>query len=145
MATEGVEYRNPRNKFCTICGAPVIAACPRCQTPIRGYFHVPGVFTTVRYHAPAYCFECGTAFPWTAEKLGAAKDLADEVEDLSAADRAKLKTAIDDVAGGGPRAEAGAARIKRLLGKASSGVGQALWKISVDVASEAAKKILLGN
>ena len=36
-------------------------------------------------------------------------------------------------------------RIKRLLGKASSNVGQALWRISVEVASEAAKKILLGS
>ena len=64
---------------------------------------------------------------------------------MSADDRAKLKTAIEEVAAGGPRAEVGAARIKRLLGKASSGVGQALWKISVEVASEAAKKVLLGS
>lgn len=126
------------------CAAPVIAACPNCKTPIRGFFYVPGVLTTAPYRPPAYCFECGTAFPWTAEKLSAAKDLADELEGVSADDRAKLKTAIEDVATCGPRAEAGAARIKRMVGKAGTAVGQALWKISVEVASEAAKKILTG-
>ena len=72
-------------------------------------------------------------------------DLADELEGVSADDRAKLKVAINEVAAGGPRAEVGAARIKRMLGTASTGVGKALWKITVEVASEAAKKILLGN
>jgi hypothetical protein len=32
-----------------------------------------------------------------------------------------------------------------MVGKATSEVGQALWKISIEVASEAAKKILMGN
>jgi hypothetical protein len=59
--------------------------------------------------------------------------------------RAELKIAMDAVAAGGPRAEAGAARIKRVLGNASTAIGQAIWKISVEVAGEAAKKILLGN
>jgi hypothetical protein len=57
----------------------------------------------------------------------------------------KLKKAIEEVAGGGPSAEAGAARIKRMLGTASTTVGQALWKITVGVASDAARKILLGG
>ena len=144
VASEALEYGSGQNKYCSACGSPVIAACPKCKTPIRGFFYVPGVLTTARYYPPAYCFECGTAFPWTAEKLSAAKELADELEDTSADDRAKLKTAIDDIAADGPRAAAGAARIKRMVGKAGTAVGQALWKISVDVASEAAKKILTG-
>jgi hypothetical protein len=79
------------------------------------------------------------------EKLAAAKDLADELDEVNADDRAKLKVAIDEVAGGGPRAEVGAARIKRILGKTGTAVGKAFWQITVDVASEAAKKILLGG
>jgi hypothetical protein len=98
-----------------------------------------------RYSPPSFCFECGKPFPWTIEKVSAAKDLADELEDVSQEDRTKLKTAIDDVAAGGPRAEAGAARIKRIVGKAGTTVGQALWKISIELASEAAKKVLLGG
>ena len=68
-----------------------------------------------------------------------------ELEDVSPEDRAKLKTAIDDVAAGGPRAEVGAARIKRIVGKAGTAVGKARWNICVEVAGEAARKILIGN
>ena len=142
VASDGIEYRSA-GKFCEDCAAPVITACPGCQTPIKGFPR--DVLSTAAYYPPAYCFACGAAFPWTTEKLAVAKELADELDGVSADDRAKLKTAIEEVAAGGPRAEVGAARIKRLLGKASSGVGQALWKISVEVASEAAKKVLLGS
>jgi len=46
---------------------------------------------------------------------------------------------------GGPRAEVGAFRIRKMLGKASTAVGKALWKMSVEVTSEAAKKVPLGG
>jgi hypothetical protein len=144
VATDAVEHYQP-GRFCADCGAELITACPNCRTPIRGDYHVPGVFALSTYTPPAYCFNCGKPFPWTAEKLSAANELADELDGMNADDREKLKAAISDVAAGGPRAEVGAARIKRLLGRASTGARQALWKISVDVASEAAKKILLGG
>ena len=145
VASEGIELGPPEGKFCSSCGAAVISNCPTCKAPIRGYYHVAGILSTAPYHPPAHCADCGAAFPWTAEKLAAAKDLADELENLSADDRAKLKSAIDDIAGGGSRAEVGAARIKRLLGKAGTAVGQAIWRISIEVASEAAKKVLTGG
>jgi hypothetical protein len=137
--------RHPPAEFCSDCGAAVLEACPKCGVGIRGHFVPPGV-TGVggAFDPPSFCFSCGQPFPWTVEKLLAAKDLADEL-DLSADDRATLKTAIDDIATPGPRAEVGAARIKRLAGKAGTVVGRAFWKITVEVASEAAKKILLGN
>jgi hypothetical protein len=137
---------HPPGKFCSTCGAAVLASCPGCGAPVRGYFVPPGV-TAIggRYSPPSFCFECGKPFPWTIEKVSAAKELADELEDVSPDDRAKLKTAIDDVAAGGPLAEAGAARIKRMVGKAGTAIGRAIWKISVEVASEAAKKIMIGD
>jgi len=143
--TGDIEY-HPSAKFCAECGAAVITSCPDCGVPLRGHYVPPGA-TAVGgpYSPPNFCFSCGKQFPWTAEKVAAARDLADELEGVSADDRAKLKTAIDDVVAGGPRAELGATRIKRMLETASTSVGKALWKISVEVASEAAKKILLGN
>jgi hypothetical protein len=145
-AVAGDIESHPPGKFCSKCGASVITACPGCNAPIRGHFVPPGV-TGVGgpYSPPSFCFECGKAFPWTIEKIAAAKELADELEDISPEERAKLKNDLDEVAGGGPRSEVGALRIKRLVGKTTTAVGQALWKISLDVASEAAKKILLGN
>jgi hypothetical protein len=77
--------------------------------------------------------------------MAAARDLADLLEGISPDDRAKLKTAIEDVAVDGPRTEVAAARIKKMLKTASTSVGKALWKICVDVASEAAKKTMLGG
>jgi hypothetical protein len=136
---------HPPAKFCAECGAAVLMTCPGCGEWLRGHFVPAGVSGVGGvFDPPSYCFSCGQPFPWTTEKLSAAKDLADELEGLSADDRAKLKTAIDDIATGGPRAEVGAARIKRLAGKAGNVVGRAFWKIVVDVASEAAKKVLLG-
>jgi hypothetical protein len=137
---------HPAAKFCAECGAKLMIACDGCGADLRGHYVPPGV-TGVGgpYSPPSFCSSCGKPFPWTTEKLAAAQDLADELEEVSADDRAKLKTAIDDVAAGGPRAEVGAARIKRMLGKTSTVVGQALWKIAVEVAGEAAKKILVGQ
>jgi hypothetical protein len=137
---------HPAAKFCAECGAPVLIACPGCGTELRGHFVPAGVSGVGgAFDPPRFCFSCGQPFPWTTEKMSAAKDLADELNGLSADDRAELKTAIDDIATRGPRAEVGAARIKRIAGKAGTAVGRAFWNISVEVASEAAKKILLGN
>jgi len=148
VATADAEtHRASVSNFCAVCGAKVITACPNCNAQIRGFYIPPSVSAVggIFKSLASYCHECGKPYPWTAEKLEAAKGLAEELENLTAEDREKLKTAIDYVAAGGPRAEAGAARIKRMLGKASTAVGQALWKITVDVASEAAKKILTGS
>ncbi len=103
--TEG----HPVARFCSQCGAVILSKCSGCDVKIRGYYVPPGT-TGVGgpLSPPAYCFSCGQSFPWTIEKLSTAKDLTDELDNISAEDRAKLKTAIDDVAAGGPRAEVGA-------------------------------------
>jgi hypothetical protein len=98
---------------------------PDLQNSNQGLFPRPGVFHDWPIQA-AYCFECGTALPWTTEKLAAARDLADELDSVSADDRAILETAIEDIATGGLRVEA--ARTKRLVGKASTAAGQAICK-----------------
>ena len=36
VASDGIEYRSA-GKFCEDCVAPVITACPGCQTPIKGF------------------------------------------------------------------------------------------------------------
>jgi hypothetical protein len=93
--------------------------------------------------APAFCFNCGQVFPWTTEKVAAAKELADEIDELTPEQRARLKEAIDDVSREGPRNEVGAARIKKLLAGGSTAAGKALWGMTVSLATEAAKKLLL--
>jgi hypothetical protein len=135
----------PATPFCDKCGGKVITDCPSCQKGIRGYYYVEGVISFGdNYSPPSFCFNCGKPFPWTAAKIAAGKELADEIENLSGEDRDKLKQALEDVSSDGPRTSLGAARLKKLLGNATSAVGKAAWKIAIEVATETAKKTLLG-
>jgi hypothetical protein len=135
-ARDAETNRGRLSKFCSTCGAEIITTCSNCGATIRGHYVRPGVSGGGGFFRLAsYCYECGKPYPWTAEKREAAKGLAEELEGVTAEDREKLKTAIDDLAAGGPRAEAGAARIERMLGNAGTAVDQALWKMTVDMAS----------
>lgn len=141
-----LERPHTEEKFCPTCGSPVVTTCAGCGTPIRGQYHVDGIIGLHSdYDPPSFCFNCGVPFPWTVTKLAAAKELTDELDGVSDDDKEKLKGALDDISREGPRSEVGAARIKKILKKTGTGVGNALYKIAVDVGSEAAKKILLGQ
>jgi hypothetical protein len=131
-------------KFCDTCGAATIEACPACGARIRGYYHVPNVFTTAQYSPPNHCHNCGEAFPWTKAKIAAAKEHAGELDDLSEDEKKQLQGAIDDLAAGGARTELAVTRFKKLMAKARQSVGSGLYKVAIDVASEAAKKALMG-
>jgi len=91
-----------------------------------------------------YCYSCGTAFPWTIAKIAAAKEHAAEIEGLDEAEREQLREAIDDLAAGGARTDLAASRFKRLMKKAGVEFGSGLYKVVVDVASDTAKKLMIG-
>jgi hypothetical protein len=129
-------------KFCAICGAATICTCPGCDVAIRGAFF--GSLTTREYEPPNHCHNCGEAFPWTKAKLAAAKEHALEIEGLEQSERVQLQNTFDDLAAGGPRTELAASRFKRLMKKGGQGVGSGLYKVAIDLASEATKKALLG-
>jgi hypothetical protein len=134
------------SRFCPHCGVETIQACPSCKAAIRGDYEVPGVVAIgFAYCPPNHCHNCGTAFPWKTAKLEAAKEHAAEVEGLDATERAQLQGAIDDLAAGGARIDLAASRFKRLMKKAGQTVGSGLYKIVLDVATEAAKKALVGS
>jgi hypothetical protein len=81
--------------FCTECGAPTITACQNCKAPIQGEYHVPGVFGFgAAYSPPSFCHKCGAAYPWTEAKLQAARELADELDELSPDEIEVLKGAL---------------------------------------------------
>jgi hypothetical protein len=132
-----------REKYCSECGSPTTETCPGCSHPIRGVWR--GSISTASMATPAYCVNCGAAFPWTAEKLAVAKEFADEIPELDTAEREQLKIAIDDLVSGGPKTELAASRFKRLVAKAGKTVGDALQRVVVDVVSETVKKTLLGG
>jgi len=136
---------HPADPFCGECGAEVLTKCPHCATGIRGFHDIEGGFVLAEPEAPGFCFHCGQPFPWTAERLSAAKELADEAEDLTHDQREAVKKALDDISSDGPRTELGAARLKKLLAKVGGPTGKALWRVAEAVATEGAKRMLLGG
>jgi hypothetical protein len=131
-----------RKKFCDKCGEPTITQCMSCTAEIRGHYR-GGWVSTRKPPVPSFCRECGKPFPWTSRRLEAASVLAAESE-LNEQEREQLESSLRDVLTDTPKTEVASVRIKRLLSKAGKEVGGALRKVIVDVASEAAKKTILG-
>lgn len=68
-----------------------------------------------------------------------AREFTDELERVSDEDKAALKATFADLTVDSPRTELAASRFKRLIGKMAPAVGDALTKILVNIATEAAK------
>jgi hypothetical protein len=78
------------------------------------------------------------------EKLRAASELTDELDDISAADRQKIKQSLGEISKDTPATSLAVIRLRKALGTAKDAVGQALWKAAIDIGTAAAKKALLG-
>ncbi|MGH7813035.1 MAG: DUF2321 domain-containing protein [Candidatus Binataceae bacterium] len=134
--------------FCPNCGSRTATQCPSCKTEIRGHYHRGGEFpleiNPAHYHAPAFCHNCGNAYPWTAAALAAANEIVEREETLTTDDKAEFEADVNDVIRDVPRTRAAAIRIKGFLAKIPGAAASALRDIVVDIASEAAKKIILG-
>jgi hypothetical protein len=119
--------------------------CAACTASIRGRYYVENVLTLHdSYAAPKFCHACGAAYPWTAAKLEAAKELADELDELTSDERERLKGTLDDLVRDTPRTQVASTRFKRLMIKAGSSGASAMRDIIVDVLSEGAKKMIVG-
>jgi hypothetical protein len=141
-------YPDPRKKFCAQCGEPLVQACGFCDAEIRGIYVDSNPYYTAdfarSYRPPRHCEACGTSYPWTDRKLQAARELIESEQALAADEKLALQADINDVTRDAPRTTPAAVRIKALLVKIPGAVGSALRDIVIDVASEAAKKIILG-
>ena len=129
---------------CDKCGAPTIMACPSCQTEIRGYYHVPGVFGGFNYAAPAFCHKCGKPFPWTAAGLRAAEDLADELDGLTSDDRESLKKSLHDLVRETPRTRVAETRFKTIMQKVGKDGCESMRSLLTDIVSEVVRKTIFG-
>jgi len=129
--------------YCSDCGASTIKNCTNCDTKIRGDYNADGVIAVGGfYSAPRHCRACGEAFPWISEKVAAAQELADELDELSPEDRVLLKASIVDLSNDSARTELASFRYKKLVKKAGVVGGDALNKIMVCVMTAAAKSWL---
>jgi hypothetical protein len=94
--------------------------------------------------APAFCRNCGKAFPWTASALETARMLADETDVLSSDDREQLKSTLLDLVRDSPQTTLATTRYKKLMLKAGKETARTFRDILVDIASETAKKAIWG-
>ncbi len=106
---------------------------------------MPGVLSMPRYKPPSYCHDCGTAYPWTESMLEAAKELADELDGISAEEKEKLKESLNDLVREGPRTKLAETRFKKIMMKAGKEGLDAMKSILIDIVSETIKKSLFGQ
>lgn len=129
--------------YCQTCGEKTITVCPKCRHEIQGPYQ--GAFVPDSdFEPPNFCRNCGKPYPWTERRLQAAKELIDQEQTLAPDEKIALEADINDITHDAPRTQAAAIRIKAFLAKVPGVVGSALRDIVVDVASETAKKIILG-
>src|SRR5437667_9049207 len=79
--TNGFSRSSPEfnETFCSNSGERTITVCPTCKHAIRG--QIAGSMI-VSFPAPRFCHNCGEAYTWTARSLTAARELAEELENL---------------------------------------------------------------
>ncbi|MDM5335727.1 DUF2321 domain-containing protein [Fictibacillus enclensis] len=131
--------------FCDKCGEKTITACPKCKENIRGDHHSPGVVAIgFGYTPPNYCHKCGNPFPWTSEKLDAAKELAELLDELSDVEKEQLKMSLDELVKDGPRTVVATTRFKGIMSKTGPEMAIGFKDILIDLVSETVKKSIWG-
>lgn len=136
-------YPEYNQNFCEDCGEGTITTCQGCNAEIRGARHIIGYGIDHRVDTPPkYCAHCGEPYPWTKTALEAAKDLVQEIDELSPEERELLNRSIDEIVKGGPKTVVATTRFKKTATKFGAGIGNAFRDILVDVVSESAKKML---
>ncbi len=126
------------DKYCSLCGAPVISACPDCLSTIKGHeYGCSGHFLV-----PAYCQNCGSPYPWTSSAIRATAQLLAEDELLTADECNNLVDVLPDVITETPRSKLAAARIGKALKVAGRFTADALRQFILDFGCEIVKRQL---
>lgn len=145
LLTPSLEW-NPSDRvsFCPTCGARALTSCPTCGFELRGTHETEYSFTSPE-DAESYCYQCGTAYPWTEARLNAGRELLDLLDELEPEERDALKQSLEDVTRNSPKTEVAATRIRRAIQKIGGEAGDAIKRIAIEVAVEAAKGTIRGG
>ncbi|MBI0182017.1 DUF2321 domain-containing protein [Snodgrassella sp. W8158] len=145
--TTSAADRHPeqREAFCSKCGEATIMNCPSCSEFIRGEFkHDHAVVIGVFYKPPAFCHNCGKAFPWTERKIASAVELVEVGADLSPEEMQQFRSDLTELTKDSPKTQVASLRFKKVMGKAGKSIASGVRDIVVDVLSESAKKAIWG-
>jgi len=139
------QYPEFREKYCSKCGEETLMQCPDCNTPIRGYYDIPGRVSFSDYSIPAYCYNCGKAYPWTINKLEAVLELVGIGGELSDSELTVFKNDLGELIKDSPKVQVASVRFKCFMKKVGITVGEGVKEILVGIVSEAARKAIWGE
>jgi hypothetical protein len=138
----GASFAPPQN-HCGKCGEKAIINCPSCDAPQRGNSaNVVGFGSKTPL---SYCPNCGKPYPWTERQLAVAIALVNDEGLLGEEDKRLLTASLPDLVTDTPSTVLAATRFKRIVGSVGGGFKKAMYRFIVDVSSETAKKIVLGE
>jgi hypothetical protein len=146
------KYSIHNKDYCPKCGSRTITTCLSCNNEIEGDYYIKiknwatrtqSVTKVGRFVLPLFCAKCGKPYPWTEKKIHISQMLIAESEDISPEEKEIMSKSIDDIIKDTPETIYSANRIKKILPKFGKGIAKVLRDIFVDIASDAAKKILL--
>jgi len=138
------DYPKSNQDYCSECGEKTITNCPDCNSNIRGYYHIPGVIGFSDFNTPAYCYNCGSPYPWTISRLEAALELASEFDGLTNDEKEQLKQSLPDLIKNSPKTVVAETRFKKIMKKTGKESYEGMKSILIDVVSETVKKTLFG-
>ena len=143
--TAADQHPELREAFCSQCGEATIMQCPKCSASIRGDYYVEGVFSFGGgYQPPAFCHNCGNAFPWTERKIASAVELVEVGAELPAEELEQFRVDLAELTKDSPKTQVASLRFKKVMAKVGASVASGVRDIVVDVLSEAAKKAIWG-
>jgi hypothetical protein len=125
--------------FCPRCGMRAIEKCLKCDTKVRGGYSHAGL---AGYRVPAFCHACATAFPWTENRLQAARDLVLEAAKLTEEERQELGRSLDDLVKDTPRTPVAVLRFKTLALKAGGFIASGLREVLSDAVSDEVRRMI---
>ena len=131
--------------FCSECGEATLMQCSACNASIRSYHADDGAYGLGEYHPPAFCHNCGSAFPWTERKIAGAVELVQMDGKLSDGELQQFKSDLTELTKDSPKTQVASLRFKQVMTTVGASIASGVRSIVVDVLSEAAKKAIWGK
>ena len=144
VITSNTGYSELTKKYCPECGELTITNCPKCNALIKGDYYVEGVIGFSQYHAPAFCDNCGNAYPWTESSQKAAYELIHFSDTLTLEEKDDLNKTITDLMKDSPRSQLAQLKFKKYAAKMGKELANGLKNVLIDLVSETAKKAIWG-
>ena len=121
------------DKFCSKCGAKILDACPKCNAPFKGEPKDMQAAYLVKIKPSAYCYECGSMYPWTESKIKAVEEKIKLEMELTDLQQRELIAVLPELVCETSKTEAAVAKVKRIAMFIQTNAAAALIKEIISV------------